>query len=68
MSESTASIEKMRIEAAFTMHKENLLDRQENRRIELEMFKMQQAGNEKLAALFADVVMRRTTQPSPDVE
>lgn len=50
------------------MHKENLLDRQENRRIELEMFKMQQAGNEKLAALFADVVMRRTTQPSPDIE
>ena len=40
MAESTATIEKMRIEAALAMHKENLLDRQENRRIELEMFKM----------------------------
>ena len=68
MAESTATIEKMRIEAALAMHKENLLDRQENRRIELEMFKMQQAWNEKLVSLFADVVMRRTTQPPPDVE
>jgi hypothetical protein len=68
MSESTATIEKMRIESAFTMHKENLLDHQENRRIELEMFKMHQAENEKLAALFVDVVMRRTSQPSSDVE
>ena len=40
MSESTATIEKMRIEAALSMHKDNLLDRQENRRIELELFKM----------------------------
>ena len=68
MAESTATIEKMRIEAALAMHKENLLNRQENRRIELEMFKMQQAWNEKLVSLFADVVMRRTTQPPPDVE
>ena len=42
MSESTATIEKMRIEAALSMHKDNLLDRQKNRCIELEMFKMQQ--------------------------
>lgn len=68
MSESTATIEKMRIEAVLSMHKDNLLDRQENRRIELEMFKIQQAGNEKLAALFADVVTRQATKPSPDVE
>ena len=61
-------IEKMRIEVALSMHKDNSLDRQENRRIELEMFKMRQAGNEKLVALVADVVMRRTTQPFPDVE
>ena len=40
MSESTATIENMRIEGALSMHKNNLLDRQENRRIELEMFKM----------------------------
>ena len=68
MSESTATIEKMRIEAALSMHKDNLLDRQENRRIELEMFKIQQAENEKLAALFADVVTRQATKPSLDVE
>ena len=35
MSDSTATIEKMRIEAVLSMHKDNLLDRQENRRIEL---------------------------------
>ena len=68
MAESTTIIEKMRIETTLAMRKENLLDRQENRRIKLEMFKMQQAGNEKLATLFADVVMRRTTQPPPDVK
>ena len=39
MNEST-TIEKMRIEAALSMHKDNLLDRQENQRIELEMLKM----------------------------
>ena len=47
----------MRIEVALSMHKDNLLYRQENRHIELEMFKMQQARNEKLATLFADIVM-----------
>ena len=68
MNESTTTIEKMRIEAALSMHKDNLLNRQENQRRELEMFKMQQTGNEKLATLFADVVMRWITQPLPDVE
>ena len=60
MSESTTTIEKRHIEAALTMHKDNLLDRQENRRIKLQMFKMQQAGNEKSTTLFADIVMRQT--------
>jgi hypothetical protein len=41
MSESTTTIEKMLIEAALLMHKDNLLDCQENQRIELELFKMQ---------------------------
>ena len=68
MRESTTTIEKMRIEVVLSMHKDNLLDRQENRRIELEMFKMQQARNEKLATLFADVVMQRTIQLALDVE
>lgn len=68
MSESTATIETLRIEAVLSMHKDNLLDRQKNRCIELEIFKMQQTCNEKLTALFADVVMRRTTQPSANHE
>ena len=67
MSKSTTTIEKMCIEAALLMHKDNLLDRQENWRIELEI-KMQQARNEKLATLFGDVVMRRSTQPCLDVK
>ena len=61
MNVSTSTIEKMRIEAALDMHKDNLLDRQENRRIELEIFKMQQIENKKLATLFIYVVMGRTT-------
>lgn len=40
MSESTPMIEKMHIEAALSMYKDNLLDRQKNRCIELEMFEM----------------------------
>lgn len=58
MSESTTTIEKIRIEAALAMHKDNLLDCQKNRHIELETFKMQQAENEKLATLFTNVVMQ----------
>ena len=42
MSESIETIEKMGIEAALSKHKDNLLDRQKNRRIELKMSKMQQ--------------------------
>ena len=42
MSESTTTIEKMHIEVVLAMHKDNLLDRQENQCIDLGMFKMQQ--------------------------
>ena len=55
MSESTTTIEKMHIEVVLAMHKDNLLDRQENQCIDLGMFKMQQTKNKKLAIIFADV-------------
>ena len=58
MADSTAEIEKLRIEAALTVHKDNLVDRQENRKLELEMFRLQQESNECLAAMFADVVKK----------
>ena len=57
MSESTTTIEKRHIEAALTMHKDNLLDHQENRRIKLQMFKIQQVGNEKSTTIIANIVM-----------
>ena len=38
MADSIAEIEKLRIEATLTMHKNNLVECQENRKLELEMF------------------------------
>ena len=58
MADSTAEIEKLRIEAALSVHKDNLVDRQETRKLELEMFRLQQESNERLAAMFADVVKK----------
>ena len=58
MANSTAEIEKLRIEAALTVHKDNLVERQENRKLELEMFQLQQESNKCLAAMFADVVKK----------
>ena len=60
MANSTAEIEKLRIEAALTMHKDNLVDRQENRKLEFELFRLQQDSSERLAAMFADVVKKTT--------
>ena len=58
LADSTAEIEKLRIEAALTMHKDNLIERQENRKLELELFRLQQASGERLATMFADVVKK----------
>ena len=41
MVDSTTEIEKLRIEATLTIYKDNLVERQENRKIELEMFQLQ---------------------------
>ena len=56
--DSTTEIEKLRIEASLIVHRENLLDRQENRKLELDLFQLQQAGNERMASLFADVMKK----------
>ena len=58
MADSTTEIEKLRIEAALTIHKDNLVERQENRKVELEMFRLQQESSERLAAMFANVVKK----------
>ena len=60
LADSTAEIEKLMIETALTMHKENLLDCQENKKLELEMFQLQQASGERMASMFADVLKKST--------
>ena len=58
MADSIVEIEKLRIEAALTMHKDNLVEHQENRKLELEMFRLQQKSSECLTAMFANVVKK----------
>ena len=60
LADSTAEIERFRIEAALTMHKDNLIERQENRKLELKMFRLQQASGERMAAMFAEVVKKNS--------
>jgi hypothetical protein len=57
---STAEIERLRIETALTMHKDNLIERQENQKLELEMFQLQQASGERMAAMLAEVVKKNS--------
>ena len=38
------------------MHKDNLIERQENKKLELEMLRLQQASGEMMAAMFAEIV------------
>ena len=52
LADSTAEIERLRIEVALTMHKDNLIEHQKNKKLELEMFRLQQlAGKEWLLCL-----------------
>jgi hypothetical protein len=55
---STPEIERLRIEAGLTMHKDNLIECQENRKLELEMFRLQQASRERMAAMLGEVVKK----------
>ena len=50
--ESTCRIEELKLEAAIKMHKDN-------RKLELEMFKLRQVLQERMAGLFANVLQGR---------
>ena len=52
----SVEIERLQIEVDLTMYKENLADCQKNRKLELELFELQQESNECMADLFVDVV------------
>ena len=58
MTESNIEIEKLRIEATIAMHKDNLVDRQEHRKFELERNRLQQESIERMAAVFADAIKK----------
>ena len=42
----------------MAMHKDNLVDCQEQRKLELEIFQKQQESNERMAAMFADAIKK----------
>ena len=71
--DSNAEIECLRIEASLTMHRENQeerriqreradeqrqRDQEATRKLELDLFQLQQASSERMVALFADVVKK----------
>ena len=58
--DSTVEIERLRIEAVLTMHKNNLIERQENIKLELKMFRLQYASGEMMVAMFAEVVKKNS--------
>ena len=58
MTESNTKIEKLRIESSMAMHKDNLVNRQEQRKLELEISQKQQESSERMAAMFADAIKK----------
>ena len=58
MTESNTEIGKLRIESTMAMHKDNLVDRQEQRKLELEISQKQQESSERMAAMFADAIKK----------
>ena len=58
MIESNTEIEKLRIEATMAMHKDNLVNCQEHRKLELEISRKQQESSERIAAIFADAIKK----------
>jgi hypothetical protein len=58
LADSTTEIERLRIKTTITMYKYNLIDYQENRKLELKMFRLQQASGEMMATMFAEVVKK----------
>ena len=60
LADSTAEIERLRIEVTITMHKDNLIEGQKNKKLELKMFRLQQASGKMIAAMFAEVVKKNS--------
>ena len=58
MIESTTEIEKLRIEATMAMYKDNLVERQEQRKLEHERDRLQQESSEHMAVVFADAIKK----------
>ena len=58
MTESNTEIEKLRIEATMAMHKDNLINCQEYRKLELERGRLQQESSERMATVFADAIKK----------
>ena len=58
MTESNTEIEKLRIEATMAMHKDNLVDHQEHKKLELEISRKQQESSERMAAMFANAIKK----------
>ena len=58
MTESNSEIEKLRIQSSMAMHKDNLVDRQKQRKLELEIFQKQQESSERMVAMFADAIKK----------
>jgi hypothetical protein len=42
------------------MYKDNLIEVQKNKKLELQMFRLQQASGERMAAMFAKVVKKNS--------
>ena len=57
MTKSTTKKKKFRIEATMAMHKDNLVERQEQRKLELERNRLQESS-ERMAAVFADTIKK----------
>ena len=58
MTESNIEIKKLRIEATMAIHKDNLVERQEQRKLKLERDQLQHDSNERIAAVFVDAIKK----------
>ena len=58
MTKSNIEIKKLWIETIMAMHKDNLVERQEQRKLELEKDQLQQESSERMVVMFADVIKK----------
>ena len=60
LADSAKKIERLRIEVALTMHKDNLIERHENIKLEFEMFRLQHDNEKMMVVMFAEVVKKNS--------